>query len=87
MGTAERKEREKIRRRNDIIGAAERVFFSKSRALATMDDVAEEAELSKGNEPSPFSSKQFRTVLRMESLDPISIHLRPLLGCGDIRPG
>ena len=58
MGITERKEREKERRRNDIIDAAERVFFSKGRALATMDDVAEEAELSKGTLYLYFKNKQ-----------------------------
>lgn len=48
MGTAERKEREKEKRRNDIIDAAEKVFFSRGIEAATMDDIAEAAELSKG---------------------------------------
>lgn len=57
MGTAERKEREKIQRRNDIVDAAERVFFAKGFQQATMDDVAEEAELSKGTLYLYFKSK------------------------------
>jgi TetR/AcrR family transcriptional regulator len=48
MGTSERKEREKEKRRNDIVDAAEKVFFSKGIEAATMDDIAEMAELSKG---------------------------------------
>jgi len=47
MGIAERKEREKRRRKNEIIDAAERVFFRKGFDLATMEDIAEDAELSK----------------------------------------
>jgi TetR/AcrR family transcriptional regulator len=47
MGIAERREREREQRRNDIIDAAERVFFSKGWQSSTMDDVAEAAELSK----------------------------------------
>lgn len=58
MGIAERKAREKERRRNEIIDAAERVFFSKGIANATMDDVAEEAELSKGTLYLYFKSKE-----------------------------
>ena len=58
MGIAERKEREKEKRRNDIIDAAERVFFSKGIVAATMDDVAEEAELSKGTLYLYFKSKE-----------------------------
>ena len=48
MGIAERKEREKQLRREEIVTAAEKVFFSKGFDLSTMDDVAEKAELSKG---------------------------------------
>lgn len=58
MGIAERKEREKEQRRNDIIDAAQRVFFSKGITTATMDDVAEEAELSKGTLYLYFKSKE-----------------------------
>ena len=47
MGIAERKEREKRRRKNEIVNAAERVFFRKGFDLATMEDIAEDAELSK----------------------------------------
>ena len=48
MGISERKQREKEQRRQDIIIAAEKVFFSKGMHVATVDDVAEAAELSKG---------------------------------------
>lgn len=58
MGIAERKEREKEQRRNDIIDAAERIFFSKGIDIATMDEIAEEAELSKGTLYLYFKSKQ-----------------------------
>ena len=58
MGTAERREREKEQRRNDIIDAAERVFFNKGLENATMDDVAEHAELSKGTLYLYFKSKE-----------------------------
>ena len=40
MGIAERKEREKEQRRNNIIDAAESVFFSKGIENATMDEIA-----------------------------------------------
>jgi AcrR family transcriptional regulator len=58
MGIAERREREKEQRHNDIIDAAERVFFSKGLENATMDDVAEEVELSKGTLYLYFKSKE-----------------------------
>lgn len=48
MGTAERKLREKERRRHEILDAAEDLFADKGLQLATMDDVAERTELSKG---------------------------------------
>jgi len=58
MGIAERKEREKELRRNEIIDAAERVFFKKGIENSTMDDVAQEAELSKGTLYLYFKSKE-----------------------------
>jgi TetR/AcrR family transcriptional regulator len=58
MGIAERKERERRQRRNEIIQAAEKVFFSKGFELATMDDIAEQAELSKGTLYLYFNSKE-----------------------------
>ncbi len=57
MGIAERKVREKERRRRDILDAAERVFFSKGYESSTMDDVADEAELSKGTLYLYFNGK------------------------------
>jgi AcrR family transcriptional regulator len=58
LGLTERKEKEKEIRRNDIIEAAEKVFFSKGYALATMDDVAREAEFSKRTVYVYFNSKE-----------------------------
>lgn len=58
MGIAERKEREKQQRREEIIEAAEKVFFSKGFDLSTMDDIAEMAELSKGTLYLYFKSKE-----------------------------
>jgi len=58
MGIAERKEREKLQRRNDIIDAAEKVFFSRGFESATMDEIAEMAELSKGTLYLYFRSKE-----------------------------
>jgi AcrR family transcriptional regulator len=58
MGIAERREREKEQRRTDIIDAAERVFFSQGWQAATMDDVADAAELSKATLYLYFKSKE-----------------------------
>ena len=48
MSTIERREREKQQKRNHIIDAAERLFFRKGYSNTSMDEVAEEAEYSKG---------------------------------------
>jgi AcrR family transcriptional regulator len=58
LGIAERKEREKEQRKNDIIDAAESVFFAKGLETATMDDVADAAELSKGTLYLYFKNKE-----------------------------
>ena len=48
MVTARRKEREKEQRRNEIVDAAEKLFFEKGYEGVSMDDVARDAELAKG---------------------------------------
>lgn len=58
MGIQERREREKEYRRQEIIDAAERIFFAKGLDAATMDEIAEEAELSKGTLYIYFNSKE-----------------------------
>ena len=58
MGIKERREREKAQRSNDILDAAEKVFFSRGMEKATMDEVAEVAELSKGTLYLYFKSKE-----------------------------
>ncbi len=58
MGIEERREKEKDIRRNDIIEAAERIFFTKGFTQATMDDVAKEAEFSKRTLYVYFNSKE-----------------------------
>ena len=58
MTISERKQREKKRRRQEIILAAEKVFFSKGIQQATIDDVAAEAELSKGTVYLYFKNKE-----------------------------
>ncbi|MBU0489400.1 MAG: TetR/AcrR family transcriptional regulator [Bacteroidetes bacterium] len=58
MGIPERKEREKEQRRNAIVDAAEKIFFTKGFQESTMDDIANEAELSKGTLYLYFKSKE-----------------------------
>jgi AcrR family transcriptional regulator len=58
MGIQERKEREKEHRREEILNAAQKVFFTKGLQAATMDEVAEVAELSKGTLYLYYKSKE-----------------------------
>jgi AcrR family transcriptional regulator len=75
LGIQERKEREKELRRNEIVDAAEKLFLAKGYLETTMDDVAREAELSKGTLYLYFKSKEdlyHALVLRgMEILLPL----------------
>ncbi|MBU0711369.1 TetR/AcrR family transcriptional regulator [bacterium] len=57
MGIKERKEREKLQRRVNIIDAAEEVFFSKGYENSTMDDIAAKVELAKGTLYLYFNTK------------------------------
>ena len=57
MGIAERKEREKQKRRKAILNAAEKIFFAENGDKGTMDDVAEKVELSKGTLYLYFKNK------------------------------
>lgn len=58
MGIQERKEREKERRRQQIMVAAKRVFSEKGFSKATMEDIAQEAELSPGTLYLYFKNKE-----------------------------
>jgi TetR/AcrR family transcriptional regulator len=58
VGTTERKEQIRKIRREDIINAAEKVFFSKGLNNATMDEVAAAAEYSKRTIYTYFTSKE-----------------------------
>lgn len=58
MGTVERREREKQQRSEAIMEAALEVFAEKGLTNATMNDVAEKAELSKGSIYNYFKSKE-----------------------------
>lgn len=67
VSIAERKEREKEHRRNDITNAAERLFFSNGYDRVSMDEIADAAEVSKGTLFVYFKNKEslfFAVVLR-----------------------
>jgi len=58
MGIHERKQREKERRREDIIAAARKVFSAKGFNSATMEEIASAAELSPGTLYLYFKNKE-----------------------------
>ncbi len=58
MGIQERKEREKEHRKEEILDAAQKIFFEKGLSVATMDEIAEAAELSKGTLYLYYKSKE-----------------------------
>ncbi len=58
MGVARRREREKQRRRAEILQAAADVFLEKGISAASMEEIAERAELSKGTLYLYFDSKE-----------------------------
>ncbi len=70
MGTTERREREKQRRRDDILSTARTVFFDKGFRDTTIDDIARATELSRGTIYLYFESKEeiYATVLE-EGMD------------------
>lgn len=57
MGIAERKEREREQKRNLILDCSEKLFFTKGYTGTSMDDIASEAEYSKGTMYTYFKSK------------------------------
>jgi AcrR family transcriptional regulator len=70
MSTTQRRAREKLRRRRSILDAARSVFFESGFQLATVDDVAARAEVSKGTVYLYFESKETTLAhLLLEGLD------------------
>jgi AcrR family transcriptional regulator len=93
VSVAERREREKEERRNNILDAAQRVFYAKGLDQATMEEVASEAHLGKGTLYLYFRNKDdllagivarrqemlLAAVAEAEALDTGLDHLRALL--------
>jgi len=75
-----RKEREKLNRRNEILEAAKKVFASKDYASATLEDIATEAELSKGTIYLYFNNKAdlFLSTFEMGMDQSVSIMLESI---------
>jgi AcrR family transcriptional regulator len=76
MTTAQRRAREKARRQQEILEAAREVFFEKGIHQATVDDVAAQAEVSKGTVYLYFQSKE--SILAHLLLEGLSILLSQL---------
>jgi len=77
MGIQERKERERGRRRQQIMIAAKRVFYTKGFAKVTMEDIASEAELSPGTLYLYFKNKDdLCASLSLRILQYLNIRLR-----------
>ena len=57
MGVIERREREKERKRNTMLDAAESILMDRGLEHLSMDDVAEKAEVSKGSLYLYFQNK------------------------------
>ena len=81
MGIQERKEREKQRRRQQIMVAAKRVFNEKGFTKATMEDIAARAELSAGTLYLYFKNKdELYASLSLRVLQYLNIRLEQLKG-------
>jgi len=80
MGIQERKERERERRRQQIIVAAKRVFSSKGFNKTTMEDIAKEAELSPGTLYLYFKNKdELFSSLSLRILQYLNIRIEQVL--------
>jgi AcrR family transcriptional regulator len=79
MGVVERREREKDIRRKQILAAAEKVFVAKGFSGATMEDIAQEAELSPATLYLYFKNKEeLYTYLNLRMLRYVSAKLEHL---------
>ena len=84
MTTRARREREKEERRQSILRAAREVFFESGFHRATVDDVAERAEVSKGTVYLYFVSKEtILAHLLLDGLDRLSKKLEQAYAPGE----
>jgi AcrR family transcriptional regulator len=87
MGIQVRKERERERRRQQIIVAAKKVFSEKGFNKATMDDIAREAELSPGTLYLYFKNKEeLYASLSLRILQYLRIRVEHVLNSQDLNP-
>ena len=87
MGIQERKQRERERRRQQIIVAAKRVFSEKGYSKSTMEDIAKEAELSPGTLYLYFKNKdELYASLSLRILQYLNIRLEDVKKEKEIEP-
>ena len=87
MGIQERKQRERERRRQQIIVAAKRVFSAKGYSKSTMEDIAREAVLSPGTLYLYFKNKdELYASLSLRILQYLNIRLEDVKKEKDIEP-
>lgn len=80
MGIHERKQREKERRREEIIHAAGKVFSTKGFNTATMEEIASKAELSPGTLYLYFKNKEeLHTSLSIDLLKYLGIEIQKVV--------
>ena len=85
MGIKERKEREKERRRQQIIIAAKRIFSAKGFNKATMEDIAKAAEISPGTIYIYFKNKdELYASLSIRILQHLNIRLEHVKNQNDV---
>lgn len=88
MGIQERKERERKRRRQQIMVAAKRVFSENGFNKATMEDIAKEAELSPGTLYLYFKNKdELYASLTLRVLQYMNIRLNQIEGENELSTG
>ena len=87
MGIQERKQRERERRRQQIIVAAKRVFSERGFSKTTMEDIAREAELSPGTLYLYFKNKdELYASLSLRILQYMNIRLEDVKKETDSEP-
>ncbi len=87
MGIHERKEREKERRRQQIMVAAKRVFSANGFNKSTMEDIAREAELSPGTIYLYFRNKdELYASLSLRILQYLNIRLKHVVNRKGLEP-
>ena len=87
MGIQERKERERERRRQQIIVAAKRVFSEKGYNKTTVEDIAREAELSPGTLYLYFKNKEeLYASLSLRILQYLNIRVEHVASQSDLGP-